>query len=310
MSREPSRKRKGANSRAGAAHLTILAAMRLAICGSRGSTPAPGPEFVRYGGHTSCVALARPGEPPHLVIDAGTGIRRVTALLDGASFSGTILLSHLHWDHTTGLPFFTAADNPAAHASLYLPEQGPPEKVLARAMSPPHFPIRPSEMRGTWHFAGLDPGAHTFEGYSVLARDVPHKGGRNYGFRISDGYSTITYISDHSPVAFGPGPDGLGTYHDAVVELAAGADILMHDSQHTAEEFPSRADFGHAAIEYAVGLAERCGVKRLLLFHHDPARTDEQLDAIVARQADSTVQVEAAAEGSVFELDPVDGSVG
>lgn len=277
--------------------------MRLALCGVRGSTPAPGPEFVRYGGHTSCVALSLDGRAPSLVLDAGTGLRRLTDLLGGPPFRGTLLLGHLHWDHTQGLPFFTAGDRPDARVAVRLPEQGADAAgVLARALSPPHFPIGPHELRGVWSFGGLDPGAHEVEGFSVLALDIPHKGGRTFGFRVSDGSATVAYLSDHSPLALGPGPEGLGEYHDAAIALAAGADVLLHDAQHTAAELAAKASFGHSAVEYAVGLAEAAGVRRLLLFHHDPPRTDDQLDAIVAGCQGRRVAVEAAAEGSVIDL--------
>src|SRR3954452_7461205 len=134
--------------------------MRVTVCGPRGSTPAPGPEFVRYGGHTSCIAVGHHGQPPSLILDSGTGIRRVTKLLDGQPFAGAILLGHLHWDHTQGLPFFGAGDRPDARVHVYLPAQGAPVEVLSRFMPPPHFPIPPTELRGAWRFDGLEAGDH------------------------------------------------------------------------------------------------------------------------------------------------------
>ena len=127
--------------------------MRLFICGCRGSTPAPGPHFIRYGGHTSSIAVAADGQAPTLVMDAGTGLRRVSPLLAGRPFHGSILLSHLHWDHTHGLPFFRAGDHPGSRVDVHLPAQGrDPEEALAQGMSPPNFPIRPSQLRGRWRF--------------------------------------------------------------------------------------------------------------------------------------------------------------
>lgn len=149
---------------------------------------------------------------------------------------------------------------------------------------------------------GLDPGHHDMEGFDVLALDIPHKGGRTYGFRVSDGTASLAYLSDHSPTASGPGPDGLGEYHHAAVTLAEGVDVLIHDAQHTAEELEAKRSWGHSAIDYAVGLAEEAGARRLLLFHHDPPRTDEALDAIVASHRDGAVPVEAAAEGMALDL--------
>jgi phosphoribosyl 1,2-cyclic phosphodiesterase len=276
--------------------------LRLYVCGVRGSTPAPGAEFVRYGGHTSCVALAHDGQRPSLVIDAGTGIRRLSALLNGDPFRGSLILGHLHWDHTQGLPFFTAGDRPDARADLYLPAQGDAAEVLSRALSPPHFPIGPHQLRGAWTFSSLDPGKHTIEGFSVLALEIPHKGGRTFGFRVSDGGGTIAYMSDHSPVTLGGGPHGLGEYHEAALDLAHEVDILLHDAQHTAREFAQKAELGHSAVEYAVGLARAAGARRLLLFHHDPPRTDDEVDLIVSSLQDGPVDVEAAAEGTTFDV--------
>jgi phosphoribosyl 1,2-cyclic phosphodiesterase len=276
--------------------------VRLLICGVRGSTPAPGPEFVRHGGETSCVAIAHGSDAPRLVLDAGTGLRRLTRMLDGQPFRGTLLLGHLHWDHTHGLPFFGAGDNPDSSVRLLLPAQGDAAAVLSRCMSPPHFPIVPQQLRGQWTFDGIEEGEHELEGFSVLAREIPHKGGRTFGYRVSDGHSTIAYLSDHAPFALGPGPEGFGEYHEAALQLCDGVDLLIHDSQYTAEEFPARANFGHSAIEYTIGLAERCGVGRLLLFHHDPPRTDDQLDALVVHHRQRFAALDAAVEGAVIEL--------
>ena len=276
--------------------------MRVTVCGARGSTPAPGPEFVRYGGHTSCLALAHDGEHPTLVLDAGTGIRKVTALLDGRPFEGAIVLGHLHWDHTQGLPFFAGGDHPDSKVTVYAPAQGDTEAVLERFMSPPHFPITPTELRGSWRFAALEPGTSEIAGFSVLAREIPHKGGRTFGYRVSDGRSSIAYLSDHCPTSLGPGPDGLGERHEAALELVRGCDLLFHDSQYTDEELPYKAHFGHASCGYAVSLAAEAGVRKVMLFHHDPPRTDDEVDALVARYAGAAVPVAGAAQDMVLDL--------
>jgi phosphoribosyl 1,2-cyclic phosphodiesterase len=281
--------------------------VRLYVCGVRGSTPAPGAEFVRYGGNTSCVAIGHDGEAPALVFDAGTGLTTLTRVLDGRPFRGSILLGHLHWDHTHGLPFFRAGDHPDAQVDLYMPAQGDPVAVLARALSPPHFPIEPTQLRGRWRFHALEPGDHTIEGFTVHAREIPHKGGRTFGYRVSGrsasgGTATVAYLSDHSPITLGPGPEGLGEYHEPALDLARDADVLLHDAQYTAEELAARAEFGHSAIDYAVGLAERARVGRLLLFHHDPPRTDDALDELVRAAQREGVEITAAAEGTVVDV--------
>jgi phosphoribosyl 1,2-cyclic phosphodiesterase len=284
--------------------------VRIHLCGVRGSTPAPGAEFVRYGGHTSCVAVAPDGGPVRLILDAGTGLRRVTGLLGGAPFAGTIILTHLHWDHVHGLPFFTAGDRDDARVTLLLPEpeeaqnqegSAGAEELLARGMSPPHFPIRPSGLRGEWSFCTLAPGAFKAEGLTVEAREVPHKGGRTFGYRVSDGHSAIAYIPDHCPTALGPGPEGWGEYHPAALALAADVDLLIHDSFLLPDEVAAQASFGHPAADYAVRLGRRARARRVLLTHHKPDRTDDALDTLAARfRPDPHVTV--AAEGQVIDL--------
>jgi phosphoribosyl 1,2-cyclic phosphodiesterase len=286
--------------------------MELHFLGVRGSTPAPGSEFTRYGGNTSCVAVAVDGEPPSLVLDAGTGVRRLASRMGGAPFRGTLLLSHLHWDHTHGLPFARALDHDDATVDLRLPAQVedagaglPAEQVLGRAMGPPHFPITPSQLRGAWTFGALEPGSHTFGPFEVTAVEIPHKGGRTYGYRISDGRTTFAYVPDHGPIAIGPGPDGQGARHEAALALADGVDALVHDAQYTVDEFAIRSSFGHSTVDYAADLGVLAGAHRAVLFHHDPDRTDGELDKIVARLQDEfgdRIEVLAAREDLVLRL--------
>lgn len=273
--------------------------MRGYLCGVRGSTPAPGPDFVKYGGHTSSLALAHDGAIPTLVIDAGTGLRRVTALLGAAPFEGTLLLGHLHWDHVHGLPFFQGGTRAGHRVDVLLPAiDGDAEGTLARGLSPPHFPIGPTQLGDGWTFNPLEEGALRVEGFDVAVREIPHKGGRTFGFRVTDGDTSLAYMSDHFPLGAGPGPDGIGAYHDAALELADGVDVLVHDAQFLAAQFPAVTYLGHAAIEYAIGLAVAAHAKSVLLFHHAPDRTDTELDAISAQFADSPLPVTVAVEGT------------
>jgi len=274
------------------------------LCGVRGSTPSPGAEFLRYGGHTSCVALAREdAAQPALVLDAGTGLRRLTPLLGGAPFRGTILLTHLHWDHVQGLPFFAAGDRPDARVSLLLPEQedgAGAEQALAKNMSPPSFPIEPSELRGEWTFGTVAARPLEAEGFTVEARRIPHKGGATVGYRVSDGHSVLTYMPDHCPTVCGPGPEGWGEYHPAALDLARDTDLLIHDAFLMPAEVPELAAFGHAAADYAIGLGQRAGARHVLLAHHKPDRTDDELDRLAARVAGTGATV--AAEGAMIRL--------
>jgi len=279
--------------------------VRVQLLGVRGSVPTPGLPFVRHGGNTSCVALAHGRDAPTLVLDAGTGIRSLPDALDGVPFDGSILLTHLHWDHVEGLPFCTAVDHEGARVDLYLPAQADgagAAATLGRMMSPPNFPIGPEGLLGRWTFRSLETGPCTIDRFAVTATEVAHKGGRTFGYRVSDGDSVVVYIPDHCPTDYGPGPDGWGAVPDSLLELVNGADILIHDAQLTADQLPEGAAFGHAAMEYAVSLGVAADVSTVVLFHHSPHRTDDMLDAVSDHyrdRVDPTVLV--AVEGTTIQ---------
>jgi phosphoribosyl 1,2-cyclic phosphodiesterase len=278
--------------------------VRVTFCGTRGSTPSPGPDFIRFGGNTSCVAVSHDDAGPSLLLDAGTGLRRVHGLLDGQPFRGSLLLTHLHWDHVQGLPFFPAGDREGARVTLLVPanDATDPPTLLSRMMSPPFFPIGPAQLRGDWAFGFVPQGEFEAEGFTVLAREVPHKGGQTFGYRVSDGRASVAYLPDHCPTALGNGPDGLGVYHENALELAAGVDLLVHDSHLRAEEVPAEGSFGHAAAEYAVRLGELAGARRVALFHHRPERTDTEVARTVGRFCGRDLSVLAAEEGATIAL--------
>jgi phosphoribosyl 1,2-cyclic phosphodiesterase len=269
--------------------------VELVLCGVRGSTPAPGADFARTGGHTSCVAI-RARDDRWLVLDAGTGIRRLGSLLGDAPLRGSVLLSHLHWDHTQGLPFVPQADRLDAQVDLYLPRQAETDdaaSVFARAMSPPHFPIGPDGLRGDWSFRSIDVGTHRIEGFDVTAAEITHKGGRTFGYRIDDGDATIAYLPDHAPAIA-----TRGRLAEAI-ELTQGVDLLLHDAQFVEAERSIADAFGHATIDDAVTFARSAEVDRLVLVHHAPARTDDEVDAIERATAteDPTLPISVGREG-------------
>jgi phosphoribosyl 1,2-cyclic phosphodiesterase len=269
--------------------------VELVLCGVRGSTPAPGPDFVRTGGHTSCVAI-HSRDDRWLVLDAGTGIRRLGSMLGDAPLRGSILLSHLHWDHTQGLPFVPQADRPDAEVHLHLPRQPETDdaaSVFGRAMSPPHFPIGPDGLRGDWTFHSIDVGTHTIEGFDVTAAEITHKGGRTFGYRIDDGEVSIAYLPDHAPAI--ATPERLADS----VELSRGVDLLLHDAQFVESERGIADLFGHATIDDAIAFARSAEAEHLVLVHHAPARTDEQVDAIERATASEgpTLRISVGREG-------------
>lgn len=269
--------------------------MRLTFLGVRGSTPSPGPDFVRYGGHTSCVVVAPDtSSAPVLALDAGTGIRSLTALLEGAAFDGSIMLSHLHWDHVQGIPFFAAGDRDDSRVDLYIPDEDGRSgfDLLSQMMSPPSFPITPAGLKGHWTFNALPATPLTVEGFDVLPFDVAHKGGRTFGYRVEVGGTSFAYVPDHAPAA--------GVADEAMAALE-GVDVLIEDAQFLADERPRAVDYGHATIDEAINLAEKVNAKSLVLFHHGPHRTDDALDRI-REQFCGTGFASVAFEGMVLDL--------
>lgn len=272
--------------------------MRLDLLGVRGSTGAPGADFARYGGHTSCVALTADGaDRSSLVLDGGTGLRTLTKMLAGHPFDGSIVLSHLHWDHVQGLPFFSAGDREDSRVDLYLPEQGgrSGRDLLALTLSPPAFPITPEGLRGSWTFRAMSAGRHSVEGFEVQAVDIEHKGGRTFGLRVQDANGSLAYLPDHAPAA------GVS---DELMRMLTGVDVLVHDAQFLEGERPVAVDYGHATVQDAISLAVACGAATLLLFHHSPARTDAALDEIAtwAPGLADGVRVVVAREGDSYSV--------
>jgi phosphoribosyl 1,2-cyclic phosphodiesterase len=260
------------------------------MLGVRGSTPSPGADFVRYGGHTSCVALTvGTADYPSVILDAGTGLRTLTPLLKGEPFHGAILLSHLHWDHMQGLPFFAGGDKAGSHVQVYLPAQDgrSGSELIGHAMSPPAFPITPDGLLGDWSFNAIEPGSYDIGDLRVRAEEIRHKGGRTYGYRLSDDESAIAFLPDHL---------ASGARDDVMASLLQGVDLLIHDAQFLDTERPTADAYGHSTVGDAVKLAIEYDVPHLVLFHHGPQRTDAQLDQL-ARELEAPTLITVAREG-------------
>lgn len=237
--------------------------------GVRGSSPVPGPATRRYGGNTACVVVEATGRDA-LVLDLGTGFAAWGATLT-EPVRANVLLTHLHWDHVQGLHHFAPLDR----LGTVLDVHGPSPHTLEEAIRPPFFPIRLTDRPGQVRFTDVDDEELGLGGARVLVRRVPHPG-RTNGYRVDWEGTRVAYVSDHQA------PERLDHVDDAVLELADGADLLIHDAQFTLAEFRDRPGWGHSTPDYAVLVAREAGARRLALFHHDPGRDDDALDLLGA----------------------------
>jgi len=280
--------------------------MRVVFNGVRGSTPCAGPEYTRFGGCSSSVALETADAPP-LLFDMGTGLRAYAKRCTD-EFHGSLLLSHLHWDHVQGLPFFTPLHKPGATLDVYGPRQegGPLGEVFAEMMRPPFFPIMPDQLAADVRFHDTGDDDFPVGGAKVRSRWVRHVG-PTLGFRVEHHGVSVAYVPDHGP---GCHPEHADDYipHE-MLELCDGVDLLIHDAQHTLAEYEPKRHWGHCTVEYAVHVARESGARRLALFHHDPAHDDGAIDEIErsAREFAASIgapDVVAAYEGLEVELTP------
>ena len=249
--------------------------------GVRGSTPCSCPTVQRYGGNTSCVSVEAAGHDP-LVFDLGTGLRLWgRSMPHGDAMTVHALVTHLHWDHVQGLPFFAPLQSPQTTLHVYGPGDG--EKTMGQTfaglMSPPFFPIEVGDLPATVEFRDAHHDDFEIDGTKVMVRSVPHCGKTN-GYRVTRNGVAVAYIPDHQE------PLGRPDHVDpGVLELCRDADVLIHDAQFWADEFEAKSTWGHCTPEYAVEVAAQAGVRTLVLFHHDPGHTDEDLDEMTERIA-------------------------
>jgi len=297
--------------------------MRAQFWGTRGSIAAPGPDTVRFGGNTSCVAV-RTDAGACVILDCGTGARALGAALmaqtSGRPLSATILLGNTRWDHIQGFPFFAPLFVPGSRLTICGPEgsAGSLRDVLAGQMEYTYFPVELGQLPATITFRELGEGTHEIAGVRVVAQFLHHPA-MTLGYRIEADGAAMAYLADHEPFSatLWHGNHTSSRAESIVHEgdrrhaqFMAGADLVIHDAQYTPEEYPSKKTWGHSTYEYAVGMAAAAGVRQLVLTHHDPTHDDGFVAAIEARarayvaQLGYAVEVCCAYEGLDVLVDP------
>jgi CheY-like chemotaxis protein/phosphoribosyl 1,2-cyclic phosphodiesterase len=293
--------------------------MRIRFWGTRGSLATPGPTTLRYGGNTACVEVAA-HDGTLIVLDCGTGAHRLGQALMAAAqgpVRGHLLITHTHWDHIQGFPFFAPMFAEGSEWDLYAPGERL-EAVLSAQMQHPYFPVTLAQLAATIRYHDLVEGALPVGGVRVVAQYLNHPA-LTLGYRLEADGVSVVYAVDHEPHVRdrpeagrmgSPGETALHAEDARHVAFLEGADLVIHDAQYTAQEYPERVSWGHSPAETAVDYALAAHVRRLALTHHDPLRDDDAVDRLVevcrerVQRAGGGLDVFAAAEGQTIEPTP------
>lgn len=282
--------------------------------GTRGSLPKPGPGTVRYGGNTSYVEV-RSSSGTIVVLDCGTGAHGLGQAMAeeaaGEPIRGAMLITHTHWDHIQGIPFFAPFFGEDNSWDVYAPHglSQSLRETLAGQMQYVYFPITLEELGATIRYHDLVEGVFDYGDIRIRARYLNHTA-LTLGYRLeADGF-VVAYACDHEPVSqqAAPDPDNLGSREERHVNFLRDADLVIHDAQYSAAEYPKKIGWGHSTAEYAAAVCQAAGAKRLALTSHDPTRDDDGVDRMLAAiRADVAVrgqplEVFAAAEGQTVDL--------
>ena len=279
--------------------------------GTRGTIPSPGAHTARYGGNTACVEV-RDGHGHLVILDAGTGIRGLGKHLAGSDtpngVRAHIVLSHAHWDHIQGLPYFAPFFKQGNAITVWGPKQGDVgmEEILRQLMQPVVFPVPLDALAATLEVKHVNAEPIETEGCTITSMRVRHPA-VTLGYRLETGGKSVVYVTDDE---LGPaGQYDVGPrWRERFVKFIGGADLLIHDAMYTPEECATHAGWGHSSYVEAVELARESGAKRLALFHHEPEHTDDATDVIAKRAQDlaakhgGRTQIVAAAEGLKITL--------
>lgn len=272
--------------------------------GVRGSVPSPGPSTVRYGGNTSCVSID-PGEGKVLILDAGTGIRALGKTLEASQEDIFILLSHSHWDHIQGFPFFKPLYQKDRKIYIFPTQQGKDMLCsLIEQMDGAFFPVKPENLPSHHECITEDQVSFLRKHSFHVARIATNHPGGGFGYRVEHNGRSVMYVTDNE---LDP-PYRKTTSYDGFKNFCYRADIMIHDAQYLGKDMPLKHGWGHSQIHQVRQLAADAGVKHLILFHHDPDRTDDELDTIQEetlqwfKENDVTIRCTVAYEGLVLRI--------
>ncbi|MGH8978983.1 MAG: MBL fold metallo-hydrolase [Acidimicrobiia bacterium] len=277
--------------------------MKIVVWGTRGSLAAPGPETVKYGGNTVCVEVRATGDHV-LVLDAGSGIRRLGAALPPETRRIDVLLTHLHMDHLVGLGFFDALYRPDLEVHIWGPASTTQDLAarLTRYLSPPLFPVRIRDLACRLALHDVPLGTFSVPNFEIQSALVAHPG-PTVGYRVTHADGVVTYLTDHEPALGVTDFPGVAEWTSGY-DLAHGADVLIHDAQFDDDEYRDRQGWGHSSVAHALAFAELTEVGHLVAFHHDPTHDDEILDDLyaAARAMAFPFQLTVAHEGLEIRL--------
>jgi len=295
--------------------------MKVKFWGVRGSIASPGPSTVRYGGNTTCIEV-RTDNNELIILDAGTGIFPLSqSLLGELPLTANVLITHSHWDHIQGLPFFIPNFIPGNTLRLhgaFDPVSGKGvEQVMSVQLQYSYFPVREAEMKARIDYATLTPGKTIQIGSAAVTPFMMNHPVIDFGYRIESGGKSVFFTGDHEPPLniYQPSDPEYAQYQSFIdtksqdiLRAMAGVDVLIADSSYTSAEYPSKRGWGHGTFHTSIQYAKQAGAKNLFCTHHEPTRSDDALEAIFAQvlqehpRQDGDPVYRLAKEGESFEF--------
>jgi phosphoribosyl 1,2-cyclic phosphodiesterase len=294
--------------------------MKVTFRGVRGSIPVPGPDTVRYGGNTTCIEV-RTDAGDLIILDGGSGIRQLgNELLAKMPLKASIFISHTHWDHIQGLPFFVPLFIPGNQFKIYGafdPVYGKDLKsILSQQMEYCYFPVRENELKSQIEYTNLRERQIIEVGSARVSCLLMNHPVLNFGYRIEADGKSLFFTGDHEPQINIYDPEDeeyaefqqmINSKEQLIAEFINEADLLISDCMYTEQEYPAKVGWGHGTIATSIAMATRAGAKKLLLTHHDPIRTDTQIDQMLAslgqrKDIPEGLEVDFAREGVTFDL--------